>query len=563
MGDKKNIDRLFQEKFKDFEIPPDDSLWSRIESELDAKNNKDRKAIPLWWKLGGVAAALALLFTIGYNSFKSDNSPNINTPITNVETEDPSDNGTRSIPNNRINSTDNDTFITEKEDGESIKKDENDSQELTVIESFVNNNDTNDKISNVNKSESHEKINHINPGQNNNTNPKTDAGTISGQTNGNSDQERSSVAHNTSMQQNDRTENLKTFSNNRDKEVKDPLNKDQIAEKDKLSLPDNAKERIAESEDKETLNDGNTNHERNSVAHTRSTRENDPTEDPETFNNNKDEETETLNDGKKSLIEVAEEQEKEKEMPVAKTDENRWSINPNVAPVYYNSIGSGSPIDAEFSDNSKSGDISMSYGINIAYQVNDKLSVRSGVNKVNYGYNTQGVEFTSSTQGEAMHNVNYSARSSNIKVSDNNSSSVDSSAEINAFVNVISASGVNVFEGAMNQNFAYLEVPLELKYRITDNKFGVNLIGGVSSLFLTDNQIILESRDLVTEMGEANNVNDVNFSTNIGIGFDYKFTKSLQFSVEPMFKYQLNAFSDDGGFKPYSLGIYTGLNFKF
>src|SRR5690606_24116842 len=65
---KKNIDRLFQEKFKDFEVAPDDSVWSRIESELDAKSNTDRKAIPLWWKLGGIAAAFALLFAVGYNS---------------------------------------------------------------------------------------------------------------------------------------------------------------------------------------------------------------------------------------------------------------------------------------------------------------------------------------------------------------------------------------------------------------------------------------------------------------------------------------------------------------
>src|SRR5690606_29187474 len=349
---------------------------------------------------------------------------------------------------------------------------------------------------------------------------------------------RSSVAHNTSTQQNDRTENPKTFNNNQDKEVKDPSSKDQIAKKERHTFPDNPENRIAENEDKETLNDGNADHNRSSISQTSNTPQNSHTEDHETVNNN--------GDGKKSLIEVVEEQEKEKEIAVAKTDENRWSINPNVAPVYYNSIGGGSPIDTQFSDNSKSGDINMSYGINIAYQVNEKLSVRSGVNKVNYGYNTQDVKFTSSTQGEAMHNVNYSAKSSNIKVSDNNSNVLDSSAEINAFVNVTSASGVNVFEGAMNQSFAYLEVPLELKYRITDSKFGVNLIGGVSSLFLTDNQIILESKDLVTEMGEANNVNDVNFSTNVGIGFVYKFTKSLQFSVEPMFKYQLNAFSNDG-----------------
>jgi len=31
-----------------------------------------------------------------------------------------------------------------------------------------------------------------------------------------------------------------------------------------------------------------------------------------------------------------------------------------------------------------------------------------------------------------------------------------------------------------------------------------------------------------------------------------------------MFKYQLNTFSkNDGGFKPYYLGVYTGLNFRF
>lgn len=550
MGDKKNIDRLFQEKFKDFEIPPDDSLWSRIESELDAKNNKSRKTIPLWGKLGGIAAALALLFTIGYNSFNGEN-PNIMNPITNVDTEEPSNNGTRSIPNNVISNTVEDTIVSVKEDNKGTK-DENDNQELILTESFVNNN-TNDQISKANKSGGHEKINYINPVQNNNTNHKTDAGTVSGQTNKNSDHERSSVAHNTHTEQNNHTKDPETLNKNQDNEVKHSLNKDQVTEKDRDSFSEdhNPEQRIAENEDKGTLNEKNT-----------SPRQNGHTEDPEKFNDNKDEET--LNDGKKSLIEVAEEQEKEKEkeMPVAKTEKNRWSINPNVAPVYYNSIGDGSPIDAQFSDNSKSGDINMSYGINIAYQITEKFSVRSGVNKVNYGYNTQDVEFTSSTQGEAMHNVNYSARSANIKVSDNNSS-LGLSDNTNSFVNVISASGVNVFEGAMNQSFAYLEVPLELKYRITDNKFGINLITGISSLFLTDNQIILESRDLVTEMGEANNVNDINFSTNIGVGFDYKFTKSLQFSVEPMFKYQLNAFSNDGGFKPYSLGIYTGLNFKF
>ena len=47
MNDKKNIDRLFQERFKDFEAVPDEQIWSNI---LDALHEKKRKkVIPLWW----------------------------------------------------------------------------------------------------------------------------------------------------------------------------------------------------------------------------------------------------------------------------------------------------------------------------------------------------------------------------------------------------------------------------------------------------------------------------------------------------------------------------------
>ena len=34
MGDKKHIDRLFQERFKDFETAPNDAVWESIEAKL-------------------------------------------------------------------------------------------------------------------------------------------------------------------------------------------------------------------------------------------------------------------------------------------------------------------------------------------------------------------------------------------------------------------------------------------------------------------------------------------------------------------------------------------------
>ena len=38
----------------------------------------------------------------------------------------------------------------------------------------------------------------------------------------------------------------------------------------------------------------------------------------------------------------------------------------------------------------------------------------------------------------------------------------------------------------------------------------------------------------------------------------------VQLNIEPVFKYQLNTFSDTAGnFQPFTIGIYSGLNFKF
>jgi len=92
----------------------------------------------------------------------------------------------------------------------------------------------------------------------------------------------------------------------------------------------------------------------------------------------------------------------------------------------------------------------------------------------------------------------------------------------------------------------------------------VNLIGGFSSLFLLNNSISLTAGDETTQMGEANNVNSINFSTNIGLGIDYDFTPKIKLNIEPLFKYQLNTFSEvDGSFNPFSIGIYSGLTFKF
>ena len=93
---------------------------------------------------------------------------------------------------------------------------------------------------------------------------------------------------------------------------------------------------------------------------------------------------------------------------------------------------------------------------------------------------------------------------------------------------------------------------------------GIQVIGGFSTLFLNNNSISLEESNSVSRLGASNSLNNTSFSTNVGLGLDYKFTDRIQFNLEPMFKYQLNAYTKTvSDFRPYYLGLYTGLSIKF
>ncbi len=240
----------------------------------------------------------------------------------------------------------------------------------------------------------------------------------------------------------------------------------------------------------------------------------------------------------------------------------RWEVGPRVAPVYFSSLAQGSPIHSSFRDNAKSGNVNMSYGVAVTYELGKRLKVRSGVHRVDFGYDTQDVSFSSSLNANTngiINNINYNLSSRNLVVRSNTNSGkmdLESAQDV--------AGPDPSLNGKMVQEFGYLEVPLELTYEILSRKVGVNLVGGISSLFLTNNTVVLEANGNTTEMGEANNINDLNFSTNFGVGFSYQINDRIKLNLEPMFKYQLNTFSDtSGNFQPFSMGIYSGLNFRF
>ena len=237
---------------------------------------------------------------------------------------------------------------------------------------------------------------------------------------------------------------------------------------------------------------------------------------------------------------------------VATVKNSKWEITPNIAAMYANSKSAS--IDPQFAENNKSTDNSIGFGIGLHYAINKKIALRTGINKFALGYNTNSVTYSSGLSMTSLANVDYTT---------NAMLELQTSAKGNALM-TFEKNLQKTNTGTINQKMGYYEIPLEISYAIVDKKIGVSLIGGISTLLLDENKISLISSETNLKLGEANNLNSVHFSSNIGLGFKYKFVKSFQLNFEPMVKYQINTFSNNAGSnKPILIGLYSGISYRF
>lgn len=285
----------------------------------------------------------------------------------------------------------------------------------------------------------------------------------------------------------------------------------------------------------------------------------------ETTISDTDSPTELKEENKKSLLDYIAEKNEPAVTVSNTTPENRWEVAPNVAPVYYSSLGNGSSIDPQFSENSKSGDVNLSYGVKVSYAITEKLSIRTGINKVDLSYSTNDIEFAIASASGGLQSIDSKSKGYAVAVGTRGSlqqpsSNLPTMTEDGTVI--VPRNGV--IPGTMQQELDYFEIPLELKYSLLNKRFGLNIVGGMSTLLLNSNQVSVLSDGFQTEIGSANNLNNLSFSTNVGFGFDYKLSNRFVFNLEPMFKYQLNPYSDNNiDFKPFYLGVYSGFSYRF
>ncbi len=561
MMEKKNIDRLFQEKFRDFEANPPEYMWDRIEEELNKK--KKRRVIPIWWKLSGVAALLliGLAVWMAWRSGSGEETRVVSSPqLTEPVEMKPGKVGSPVVPapGSMIEGVAGSETGVDPKSGSQIS-DPREGQKLNSAQDAVASEGTDT-----------ERIG----------NDDTQIRTIGNKRRGNRVQSPVLRENGSKVAQSEQVSSGKERARVTERQESENRRKT-----NSIASPENERENVviaaSERGKAQNLSSGQTNGSSNNVdtngqpageaqvasGKDRNNISPDTQAGPERILSVQEpDKAIAVQDAsvKKDSVVVAaaepnaleelliEKEEKEKKV-TSDAKLNRWQITSNVAPIYFSSASNGSPIDARLEGTNKSYKTSVSYGAGVQYALNKRLSVRSGVNALALEYATNDIFFFQTPNARQLQNVRSNLQGSLIQVESDP-----------GVVAMATSRGDRRYDGMLNQRIGYIEVPVEMSYQLLQKRLGVAIIGGFSTLFLNQNDVSIEGTGLNMTIGEANNLNPMHFSTNVGLGIKYDFLKSLQFKVEPIVKYQLNTFSNDSGnFKPFFLGIYTGLNYRF
>lgn len=639
MTDKKNIERLFQEKFKDFEVTPAPEAWENIAAKLEKKEDKKR-IFPFWFnaKAAGIAAALVLgffglhnysnLFTwtlnsdskanetvVQQNSFNSNSLKNENTVATSTKNDS---NTTSATPKTASGATINkaDANATESANAENksnplVKASPTYKKEgKTPSNSYKNIQPSVKYLNNANEvfvSNEKSKKEKTNNGKLENTMQRKSALTLQ-----ENELSQNELSQNKELISTDNTSISKKKKRSVNQNNILPITTTSIASKDKTknesSFEKVGKEKVGPS-DLENITPSHSSvvstnkpvfqkNEKTLVDHISISNDKETSEknknasivaveinktSVEANSNNASDEVNTnkstiipnassaaivaIDSSKNSKIEENPLEkilrEKEQEKLAKNTEEKKekkksdWLIKPTVAPIFM-FAKNGSPIDEKFVDNTKSYNNTMSVGIGLEKRLSDKFYFRTSVNSLDLSYNTNDIAYYSTlnfsdptSRGMGNISVNQSALFTTI---------VDSKDAAFEGGEVLQ----NKKEGYLNQKISYVEIPFEVSYKIVDRKLGIQIMTGLSTLFLNKNQVSLVAEKFSSDLGEANNLNIIHFSTNVGVGFKYKIFKSFEASVEPTLKYQLFTFhTNAGGFKPYIVGLYSGVSYRF
>ncbi len=263
-------------------------------------------------------------------------------------------------------------------------------------------------------------------------------------------------------------------------------------------------------------------------------------------------------------------------------NESRWKLGMMVSPGYSSQVESHSQSYASnMTYSSSNGNANVTGGISIQMRTGKRWSVESGVYYDQNGQKSQHSLQLSGTPDRYIDaSVNAAPGYYATSVSIQNSNVVmNSAAGIIAFdktppgtevsgsfeSGALSAPQTLVSSGDFSQVFDFVEIPLYLRYKIVDSRFGVEMMGGINAAMLVGNNAYLDNEYGLQNIGKTQDISSFNLSGTVGIGLNYQLGNHFSLTAEPRFNYFLSSINNNSNvdFRPYRLGFYTGVYYEF
>ena len=248
----------------------------------------------------------------------------------------------------------------------------------------------------------------------------------------------------------------------------------------------------------------------------------------------------------------------------------KWSVGAQFAPVIsYREISGTSGNNQQNStinnteselNNTEESLLSYSGGVDISYNIGKRWSIQSGVYLSRIGQvNNDALNFKQENSEYLLFSINTSTGDINLvfeKVPED-------IRKINPPKDTLES--IDVSNVKIVQNFDLFEIPLVIKYKILNKKFGINVSGGFSPAYLLSNNTKLEVNGEKYNVGSSSNLNTMIINTTFSLGINYALSHKLSVNMEPTFKYSLNPINNNSQFnyRPYYFSWFAGVRYSF
>ena len=212
-------------------------------------------------------------------------------------------------------------------------------------------------------------------------------------------------------------------------------------------------------------------------------------------------------------------------------------------------------------------------GLTFGYKLSPRLTIQSGIGLESIGQIITGIDVFAGLSDfySAKSNYLYSVETASGTILAGNTDLylTDTKNRVGSVIaaNMADPSKYNLTQvgSDIHQVFRYLELPIVLRYKIIDRKVGLNFSGGMSYGYLVDNYAYTRDGSNTITVGRTEGVNVHSLSSQLGLGMEYNISSTISFNFEPILKYYVTPVSNFYGtlYKPYSLGFFSGIFFKF